>query len=340
MKRLIHLSAVLLLATACPGPAAECTAADECAADEVCRSGQCEAADDVADAGADVGDGGVEPDVTPMDGGSVDGGGTVVDDGGTTPTPDPEPTDGGSSDRCIPNHDGVITAQELPVALGFAARYIATGSEEEPVDVDLVGEVIDDVRTWRLDGTLAGDTPVSLGPVTLPDMWFGDDFAEGDYAAPLDAQQTAWGVFKREGNALLLLGVASDVEEDTLLIYDPPVTTAQFPLQDGDTFSSTTSVSGTFEGNPFYLSTDTWTVTVDGRGNLLTPAGTYDVLRVRTVLELSIPIAVFPFSLDYRYVRYAFLTECLGQAAYVASTEDEEQLEFTSATEVRRLGLP
>lgn len=338
--------AVAAYSVACnPQTAEECAANDDCADTEVCNAGVCEAEDDDTDGGEAEVDGG-EPEGAPDGGepeGAPDGGEPEGPDGGE---PDGEP-DGGEPEPgtpepgapCVPNNNGIITRAETPVSFDLAPRFTAGGTEETPVPVDLVGVVENGTRVWTFDTPYSSDRQVQIGASANEGFWFSPSFPTADYVAPLDADAQNFGAFRREENELLLLGVASaDESVDTLLTYDPPVVALAFPLEVGQTFSSTTDVSGTLEGNSFYTSTDTHTMTVDERGILRTYSGDIDVLRMRLELELEIPVPFFPFLLTYRYVRHSFLTECLGQVGFVASKEDEPENNFTEAVEVRRLG--
>lgn len=342
------VSAGVLGASACdPTSSEECSANDDCADDEVCNAGVCEAANDDTDGGEPEDADGGEPEGEPEgpDGGEPegpDGGEPEGPDGGE---PDGEPgaePDGGEPEPgspCVPNNNGIITRAETPVSFDLAPRFTAGGTEETPVPVDLVGTLEGDMRVWTFDAPYASDRQVEIGASANEGFWFSPSFPTADYVAPLDSDANNYGAFRREDNALLLLGVASaDESVDTLLTYDPPVVALAFPLEVGSTFSSTTDVSGTLEGNSFYTSTDTHTMTVDERGILRTFSGDIDVLRMRLELELEIPVPFFPFLLTYRYVRHSFLTECLGQVGFVASKEDEPENNFTEAVEVRRLG--
>ena len=81
--------------------------------------------------------------------------------------------------------------------------------------------------------------------------------------------------------------------------------------------------------------TDTFTSTVDRAGEANTPYSRFPVLRVNTTLEQSIPLTVFRRALR----TYAFITECGGLVARVASVENDTAENFTRASEYRRLNL-
>ena len=149
-----------------------------------------------------------------------------------------------------------------------------------------------------------------------------------------------WGVFVRSDTGLVIHAVASDVEDDTFISYDPPIQALAYPLRDGDAFSSTSDGSGTFEGNPFYCSTDTYESTVAGRGVAVTNAGEFPVLRVLTEQTVTVdncfelPLATVSFR------QVILVTACTGAVVSVTSAEGADNFAFTEASRVRRVALP
>ncbi|RMG11670.1 MAG: hypothetical protein D6729_17670 [Deltaproteobacteria bacterium] len=336
------LCLLALLAAACGAAEAPCRASDECPSNEACIAGRCQASDD-ADGGAH-GDGGSadagsvtnggKPDGGAGDGGGPDGGGS---DGGS---PDAGGHDGGAPEGCVPIDDGVLSAEEAPLSFSAGISYLEAGGDE-PLPVDLVGREVDGVRTWDFTGPYPGEWPVSYQASPLEGHWFADrftgPFTGTVFVLPLSTQPTLYGVYERTQSALLLHGVASEESGRTALAYEPAVEVVRYPLRVGDTWTERTRVSGLLD-RLFFQSEDTYHFSVDDEGVVLTPAGRFPSLRVRLVLELRVPIAVYPFWLDYRYVRHTFLTPCLGVSAYVASREDEAKDLFTEAERIRRLG--
>jgi hypothetical protein len=66
----------------------------------------------------------------------------------------------------------------------------------------------------------------------------------------------------------------------------------QFPLRAGDTWSTTTSVSGRFNGIALGVQSETYVSQVDRVGDAKTPYATFESLRVRTVMDRT--IVLFP----------------------------------------------
>jgi hypothetical protein len=302
----------------------ECTADDGCQSGFQCRAGQCQRITNRADAGADAG-------INTADAGNTDGGGSAdaaMQQGDA----------GGMGGACQHNDDGVLTSEELPLALGVEARFVAAMADGG-IPVDLTGTVINDKVTWDLSAALPNDTQTTVVAEPLTGRWYADYYPAGQYAVALDGTGDTLGIYERTATEVKLLGVVSRTPDATRLTLNPPVVVLRFPLVLGQTFSTTTTNSGTLEGNAFYTSTDTYDFTVDGSGRLRTPAGEFSVLRVRVEQTASVPIIVFPFELNYRWVRYSFVAPCYSQVANISSVQGETMLGFTRAAEVRRLGL-
>jgi hypothetical protein len=127
---------------------------------------------------------------------------------------------------------------------------------------------------------------------------------------------------------------------DTLIQYDPPIQALAYPLVDGDSFSSEPAGSGTFQGNAFYSSTDTYESTVTGRGTVKTPAGDFPAFRVQTLQLVEVPILVFPFVFSVERRQVIFVTACTGVVASITSEAAATDFAFERAQRVRRVGLP
>ena len=254
---------------------------------------------------------------------------------------DPGPSDVGASDFCLPNHNGEITRAETPLGPGLSASYLIAGS----VEVDTTGTTAEDgTRVWDLSGDLSGDQTVLVETLDPSLWWFDAVFPDATYAVRLretaDAlgafQVTAdsLGVFQVTADDLLLLGVVSpeDGPLRTELIYDPPAKMLTWPLEQGGSWTSTSTVSGLIGGVPAAWDfTETYTGEVDATGELHTPFGDFPVLRVAVALERT--VAMTP----YTEQQLLFVTECFGTVGSVRSEGYETEVEFSTAAEVRRL---
>ena len=292
---------------ACEGSSPTCAADDECAAAERCSDGAC-----VAAAGGE-GEGEGEP------------------------------------AGCRDDGDGALTNRELPLALDTPLRMLeASDDTDEALPVDVVGHDEAGVRVWDFSAPYADDVAVQVQAQAIDGRhWFRadvDDLAivvgDGDtlYAAKLDEQ--TWGVFVRTPTDLFIHAVASDTPDDTFIAYDPPIRALVYPLQDGATFSSTSDGHGTFQGNAFYCSTDTYESTVSGRGVARTAAGDFPVARVLTHQTVVVDNCFGVPLLVVERRQAVFVSACTGAVVSVTSAAGETDAEFATASRVRRVGLP
>jgi hypothetical protein len=236
----------------------------------------------------------------------------------------------GTSGACTPDHDGHITAAELPLVAGRNANFrIATDATW-----NTAGQAnTDGTRAWSLTGTLANDMdrPIALAPPT--GTWWHADFAAASYAAPLAANSDLLGVFQVTADSVTLLGVVSPNggATQTELTYDPPAKILALPFGPGSTWSSTSTVSGTAQGVIVAYSEE-YDSLVDQVGTMATPYGTFPVLRVATDLTRTAGLTLLVSNRTF-----AWAAECFGTVATVRSQDFESGAEFSDDAEVRRL---
>lgn len=254
-------------------------------------------------------------------------------DGGA-PSPDafvPPGTDAGRPDagppaHCVPNEDGVVSRAEAPFGPGLAARYVVTGGV--PVDTAGAG------GRWDYGGALPGDHPFDVRTEAPDGRWFADRFPGADYVAPLAEDRDLLGVFRVTNASLELLGVVSPLEGvgRTELRFEPAVRMLSFPLARGDRWTTETRVTGLASGLAANF-TETYEVEVDARGDVVTPYAPFDALRVRVTLTRTVG---FTRTVTRQFL---FVAECFGTVATVVSEENETEIEFRRAAEIRRLGF-
>lgn len=240
---------------------------------------------------------------------------------------------------CRPNLDGHIDAGELATSYGTAVRYRVNPANTE-VLVDVAGEAgPDGALLWDWSAPTTTDKLATLVATKLDGKWYAASFPKGEFTTPLDAGGSVDAVYRRDGEALWLLGVASKTEDPaagkTLLVYDKAVPLFRFPLTPGDAWvASATVTGGTLYGLP-YAGKDVYEVAVDGIGELDLPDLIIpQAIRVRTKTTVSPAVGK---GTSKRQVSYLF--ECFGEVARATSANDEPAEDFTTATEVRRLGL-
>jgi hypothetical protein len=249
---------------------------------------------------------------------------------GVNQTPQPEPMPEVPS--CVPNRDGMITADELPIAYGATATYYASPANATRT-VNLAGAS----GVWDLSEERADDVVIGLGPIPLHDQWYAAAFPTGQFA--VDAGGGLEGIYHQDAQALWLDGTASHEATPatrTLIHYTAPVAVLRFPIVDGDAYTTTAQISdGIISGLPF-IGTDQIDVDVTGSGRLDVPYVQFSpVLRVRTHVvrkpSTGTPVVGRRNTL--------FLFECFGEVARAESKQDEASPDFTTAAYLRRFAL-
>lgn len=230
---------------------------------------------------------------------------------------------------CVPNFDGTIVREEVPLRAGLKATYRVAAN----ADVSTAGSPgPNGTRVWDFSAPLPNDESVVIETLPLTNKWYASKFDGAAYATKLRASSTLEGVFDTGPGAITLRGVASpsDGFTRTELTNDPPVAVLSFPLTVGKTWTDDTTVSGLAQGVVAAYG-ETYESTVDARGTLKTPLGTFDVLRVRVLLTRTVGLLVT------RIRTFAFVSECYGTVAMATSLDDEPNVEFTHALEIRRI---
>jgi hypothetical protein len=302
-----------LLVAACGDDAArECRVGADCASGQCSPDGQC-----VREGTASVPDGG------------------GLDAAPTTDASVIDATSDAALPGCTPNKDGTITREEVPIAAGLKATYRVGKSE----NVSTAGTPAGNRRAWDFSAALASDVNVLIETQPLAGKWFAATFPGATYAAKLSERADVLGVFETSPGALLLRGVVSpaDGSSKTELTYTPAVSVLKFPLTTGGAWTTDAKVSGTASGVDvlFAPTTEKYDSKVDAAGELKTPLGTFDVLRVNTLLTRKVTTGLVTTTTTIR--TFAFVTECYGTVATVTSADNEANEEFTTAAEIRRI---
>ncbi len=239
---------------------------------------------------------------------------------------------------CRPNLDGRIDANELMPVVGSQASYVLSpAGVRRPVDVtgtvDQSGRRIWD---WSID--FADDQVARLAAAPLAGRWYASSFPQGELVSPLDSGGVLEAVYAHDEQALWLLGFASFSDQPqsrTLAVYTRPVPVWRFPLQVGASWNAVGEVrDGLFRGLP-YAARDTYQISIDAAGHLVLPDLTFtQALRARTKVTIE-PSVGAPTT--QRTVSFVF--ECFGEVARAVAAPDDSKEDFTTAAEVRRLGL-
>lgn len=240
------------------------------------------------------------------------------------------PTDGG----CRPNNDGVITRAEFPGVVGASALYLVNRDGVTVEGVNTMGVVTEGVRRWDYSARRMDDQPVLDEVLSPQGRWWSGQYADATFASVIDRTSNLLGVYRLSATALELLGTVSTAANQTNLRFTPPVQVLRFPLRMGDRWQQTVNGNGTVNFTPL-VNVTSYSTSVDAQGEVWTPAARFPALRVNTTLDQSIPLTVFRRTLR----TYAFITECGGLVARVASVENDTAENFTRASEYRRLNL-
>jgi hypothetical protein len=236
---------------------------------------------------------------------------------------------------CRANGDGTIDDAEMPVEPGLAGRFRRSAAGVD-VTVDLEGEPgAGGGRLWRFDTDALGAEERLERTLEPGAFWFGAFFPGATYAAILDAESGTYAVFERVPGELRIVGLASEVPDRTLLVYETPVAAMRFPMREGDVWSADTRAAGRLEGQDLEIDMH-YEFAVDASGSIRLPAGEVPVLRQRIASRQQVVGA--PFAIARQSV--LFVAECLGGVARVVSELNETQGLFTTASEVSRLTVP
>jgi hypothetical protein len=241
--------------------------------------------------------------------------------------------------ECVPNLDGRIEATEIRTAFGVPVRYLVNPvGARRPVDLAGVTDPAGR-RIWQLSTDYADDQIATLQASRLDGKWYRASFPTGQFVAALDLGGSLEGVYANDGQTLTLLGYASaremPPEGKTLVVYSTPIATFRFPLEPGKQWVTASEVrNATVRGLP-YAGRDTYQIRIDGSGTLELPDVAFtQALRVRTTLSIEPAVGV---PVIRRQVGFVF--ECFGEVARAVSQDNEMADDFTTTTELRRLGF-
>jgi hypothetical protein len=243
-----------------------------------------------------------------------------------TPQPSPVPT----LPECVPNRDGQITADELPIALGATLPYYAATNTQVALVPNASG-------VYDLSQEPANKTIVAVGPVALGTQWYAAAFPVGQFV--VDAGGGLDGIYHQDTTALWLDGTASQQQgaSKTLIVYPTPLPVLRFPLVDAEAWTATAPLpAGTeLSGLPF-LGTDTLAADVTLGARLDVPYVQFSpILRVRTLVTRA-PSTGTPVVTKRTTI---FLFECFGEVTRAESNVDEPNADFTTAALLRRYAL-
>jgi len=239
---------------------------------------------------------------------------------------------------CVPNLDGKIEATELSPALDTPVDYLINPAGKDRT-VNLEGTIISGQRVWNLAIDYADDAKLTITATSVIGKWYAASFPTGQFVTPFDAAATTEAIYRKDDQAVWLLGLASTKPDaatgKTLLVYDTGIPVARFPLALGAKWVATGTITGgTLRGLP-YAGKDIYEVEDDATGRLVLHDLTFEqVHRVKTKVTVSPAVGE---AIVTRQV--SFFAECFGEVAHATSHVAEPNDLFTNAAELRRLGL-
>lgn len=147
--------------------------------------------------------------------------------------------------------------------------------------------------TWDFSSAVREDTAITT-VVTVASTGFQSDFSSSDYAME-GVEGDSWLYFEHDANSMSSTGAAGNLLGNGNITspFSNPLTLHEFPRtyqsNFDDTYAFVTEASGT--GLPTPIPVHSLRLTHDGHvydttdayGTLITPTGTYDALRVKTV---------------------------------------------------------
>jgi hypothetical protein len=230
---------------------------------------------------------------------------------------------------CVPDHDGTLTRDELVMTAGQTATFrVATD-----VTIDTAGaQGAGGARTWNYAAALAGDADLDLTLRAPAGQWWAATFPGASYATRLSADSELLGVMRLDAGGLALLGVVSPEAglTRTELTYDPPVPIVPTPLGPSASWTTSSTVSGLALG-VWSIYSERYQSRVDAMGTLIAPFGSFPVRRIAVDLTRTVGAAITTRR------TFAFVSECYGTVATIASQDYEPNAEFTRAAELWRL---
>ncbi|HEY4240090.1 MAG TPA: hypothetical protein VGM88_09755 [Kofleriaceae bacterium] len=239
----------------------------------------------------------------------------------------PQPTLDGALPSCVPNRDGTITADELPVVLGATLPYYAESNQT--IDQTLHDGV------WDLSLERADDMTVHVGPVALGSQWYAAEFPSGQFV--VDAGSGIDGIYHQDAQALWLDGTASQaMSPKTFVRYTDPVAVLRFPIAAGDAYHTDAQIPDGIVSDLPFIGSDAVDVAVTASGQLDVP-----YVHFSPVLEVQEHIVRAPTSGSPTVGTRTtlFLFECFGEIARAESKTDEPDADFTQAAYLRRYAL-
>ncbi len=142
------------------------------------------------------------------------------------------------------------------------------------------------VQSTKMDTMI----PINQTPITYQFMFFGNDYAQklsqGINFGTQFSLQNIYNFYKNSNNKFELSGFGGELNGFAVPVnYSPKDLIYQFPLNYNDTYTSNSSFSLPIPSLGAWSEQRSRSNTVDGWGKLILPIGSFDVLRVHSVIN-------------------------------------------------------
>jgi hypothetical protein len=236
---------------------------------------------------------------------------------------------------------GSATAQitvgpnDMPSA-GDTVRYVNTVADG--VDLDLTGPGVVWDLSWLVPGAEGADTVVGVGSTpALYQFFFNNPFIYPEHDADIAMRGQAFSFqqlnvsnvfeyFKRDASGYRNVGFGANVNGVPTSVRRIPVDRIHtFPLDFGDTDQSFSSFSLEVPSLFSFTQDQLRTNTVDGWGTLYLPADTFEVLRVRSVLQRDDSVFIAQFGQGFAFpepetVEYKWIANGMDEPVLLITT--------------------
>lgn len=228
-----------------------------------------------------------------------------------------------------------IGPNDMPSA-GDTMRYRTTMASG--VDLTLTGSDV----TWDFSllsiGSAGADTAVSVGSTPFAyQLFFNNPFLYPQHAANFAMKGVEFGFqgfsfedvydyYKKGAAAYSNVGFGANLNGlPTSVRRDPVDIIHRFPMHPGDQDTSFSSFSVSLPTLGYYRQDQTRFNHVDGWGTLILPSDTFDVLRVRSVLQQRDTVFIDQFGFGFglnrpQTVEYRWLAQGMDQPVLIVTT--------------------
>lgn len=224
---------------------------------------------------------------------------------------------------------GPITITVADIADAGEEYYVSQASPLEELELGVTGEEV----VWNysylfplITNTTNWIEAIESNPAYFL-FWFGSDVAEETgqgFDSEFFSLEDILNFYKRTTSVFSLTGQAGTLGGIPFpILYDDPEPVYQFPMEFGQTFSSSTGFEFEVPGFGTWLETRDKSCEVDGWGTITTPYGTFDVLRQKCVNEIYDLFTTdgFEIPVEYTATEYRWVAPDQGIPVLLVNTQ-------------------